>query len=108
MYWKTLPREEREAWEAKAVIAQAEHRKRYLDWRFRPGANVMARSKFKDGGGGGPTRRGRPQAKDPPDRGGDYDEPGAEVEDCGDEEMSGKASPCSFITLNPKPFGNRS
>src|ERR1700722_6324905 len=51
MYWKTLPREEREQWEAKAVIAQAEHRKKYPDWRFRPGANAMAKLKVKDGPG---------------------------------------------------------
>lgn len=51
MYWKTLPREERETWEAKAIVAQAEHRKRYPDWRFRPGANALAKLKIKDGGG---------------------------------------------------------
>ena len=48
-YWKTLPREEREVWEAKALVAQAEHRKRYPDWRFRPGANAFAKLKVKDG-----------------------------------------------------------
>ncbi|KAH7887211.1 hypothetical protein F5I97DRAFT_1119716 [Phlebopus sp. FC_14] len=48
-YWKTLPREEREVWEAKALVAQAEHRKRYPDWRFRPGANALAKLKIKDG-----------------------------------------------------------
>ncbi|KAG8217024.1 hypothetical protein J3R82DRAFT_7340 [Butyriboletus roseoflavus] len=48
-YWKTLPREEREVWEAKALVAQAEHRKRYPDWRFRPGANALAKLKVKDG-----------------------------------------------------------
>ncbi|KAI6097251.1 hypothetical protein F5141DRAFT_474029 [Pisolithus sp. B1] len=48
-YWKTLPREEREVWEAKAVVAQAEHRRRYPDWRFRPGANALAKLKVKDG-----------------------------------------------------------
>lgn len=48
-YWKTLPREEREVWEAKAVVAQAEHRRRYPDWRFRPGANAHAKLKVKDG-----------------------------------------------------------
>ncbi|KAF8431081.1 hypothetical protein L210DRAFT_3651334 [Boletus edulis BED1] len=48
-YWKTLPREEREVWEAKALFAQAEHRKRYPDWRFRPGANALAKVKVKDG-----------------------------------------------------------
>jgi hypothetical protein len=51
LYWKTLPREEREIWEAKALVAQAEHRKRYPDWRFRPGANALAKLKVKDGGG---------------------------------------------------------
>src|SRR3984885_12562267 len=51
MYWKTLPREEREVWEAKALVAQAEHRKRYPDWRFRPGANALAKLKVKDGPG---------------------------------------------------------
>jgi len=50
-YWKTLPREEREVWEAKALVAQAEHRKRYPDWRFRPGANALAKLKVKDGPG---------------------------------------------------------
>jgi hypothetical protein len=81
-----------QAWEAKAVIAQVEHRKCYPYWWFRPGANAMARLKFKNGGGRGPTRRGQPQAKNPPDRsGGEDDEPRAEVEDFGDEDMSGKA-----------------
>ena len=51
--WKALPREEREIWEAKAVVAQAEHRKKYPDWRFRPSANALA--KVKDG----PKRRSR-------------------------------------------------
>lgn len=51
MYWKTLPREEREIWEAKALVAQAEHRKRYPDWRFRPGSNALAKLKVKDGPG---------------------------------------------------------
>lgn len=53
-----LPREEREAREAKAVIAQAEHMKRYPDGRLRLGANAVAKLKFKDGGSGGPNRRG--------------------------------------------------
>lgn len=52
-YWKALPREEREVWEAKAIVAQAEHRKKYPDWRFRPSANALA--KVKDG----PKRRSR-------------------------------------------------
>jgi hypothetical protein len=57
MLWKTLPREEREIWEAKALVAQAEHRKRYPDWRFRPGANALAKLKVKDGGGAGNHRK---------------------------------------------------
>lgn len=56
-YWKTLPREEREVWEAKALVAQAEHRKRYPDWRFRPGANALAKLKVKDGPGIANRRR---------------------------------------------------
>ncbi|TDL25393.1 hypothetical protein BD410DRAFT_744153 [Rickenella mellea] len=46
MYWKNLPPQEREVWERKALAAQAEHRRRYPDWRFRP-ANGIA--KVKDG-----------------------------------------------------------
>jgi len=56
-YWKALPREEREVWEAKAIVAQAEHRKRYPDWRFRPGANALA--KVKDGPKRRSNRKGR-------------------------------------------------
>ena len=48
--WKTLPPAERELWEKRAVQAQAEHRARYPDWRFRPGTNVdaLAKRKTKD------------------------------------------------------------
>ena len=42
--WKQLPTEEREKWEARAVDAQAEHRTRYPDWRFRPGANARLKA----------------------------------------------------------------
>ncbi|KAL4064694.1 hypothetical protein V8B97DRAFT_1987110 [Scleroderma yunnanense] len=59
-YWKTLSREEREVWEAKALVAQAEHRKRYPDWRFRPGANALAKLKVKDGPS--PNRRRHSQS----------------------------------------------
>lgn len=62
-YWKTLPREEREIWEAKALVAQAEHRKRYPDWRFRPGANALAKLKVKDGPGTANRRRNNATAK---------------------------------------------
>ncbi|KAK2462625.1 hypothetical protein APHAL10511_005358 [Amanita phalloides] len=48
--WKALPREERERWEREAVAAQAEHRRKYPDWRFRPGANtVPTKFRIKDG-----------------------------------------------------------
>jgi len=48
--WKTLPPAERQLWEKRAVQAQAEHRARYPDWRFRPGTNVdaIAKRKTKD------------------------------------------------------------
>ncbi|KAJ7767285.1 hypothetical protein B0H16DRAFT_1716906 [Mycena metata] len=36
-YWHALPPAERARWEDKARLAQAEHRRRYPDWRFRPG-----------------------------------------------------------------------
>ncbi len=52
-----MPREEREIWEAKAIVALAEHRKKYPDWRFRPGANAL--SKVKDG----PRRRNNKKGK---------------------------------------------
>ncbi|KAI0783776.1 hypothetical protein C8Q75DRAFT_686535, partial [Abortiporus biennis] len=60
-YWKSLPREEREVWEAKAIVAQAEHRKKYPDWRFRPAANALA--KVKDGPRRRSNRKGRGQAE---------------------------------------------
>ncbi|KAJ7041842.1 hypothetical protein C8F04DRAFT_946800 [Mycena alexandri] len=36
-YWHALAPAERARWEDKARLAQAEHRRRYPDWRFRPG-----------------------------------------------------------------------
>lgn len=54
-YWKALPQEERERWEKEAVAAQAEHRRKYPDWRFRPGANA----KFRIKGPSTATRRQR-------------------------------------------------
>ncbi|KAG6909565.1 hypothetical protein DXG01_016813 [Tephrocybe rancida] len=68
IYWKTLPKSQRDEWEAKAANALVEHRKRYPDWRFRPASNANAnantqnKSKAKEGG-----RRTRAK-KDPPDR----------------------------------------
>ncbi|KAG6841648.1 hypothetical protein C0991_008633 [Blastosporella zonata] len=68
MYWKTLPQSQRAEWEAKAAQALLEHRRRYPDWRFRPGSNGNGngngKPKAKDG-----ARRTRAK-KDPPDRGG--------------------------------------
>ncbi|KAG6888495.1 hypothetical protein C0992_008398 [Termitomyces sp. T32_za158] len=79
MFWKNLPKSERDTWEAKAAQAQVEHRRRYPDWRFQPGANAAANAKeiryVLDGDGGGRrrlrTRIGIGGTKDPPDRGGD-------------------------------------
>ena len=63
--WKKLSPNEREKWEAEAVAAQAQHRAMYPDWRFRPGANALAKLKIKDGGT--TTRRRSARVKDPPD-----------------------------------------
>lgn len=66
--WKTLPPAERQLWEKRAVQAQADHRARYPDWRFRPGTNVdaIAKRKTKDKNKDRPpTRRRRnPNARD--------------------------------------------
>ncbi|KAI0353849.1 hypothetical protein OH77DRAFT_1406116, partial [Trametes cingulata] len=59
--WKALPREERKVWEAKAVVALAEHRKKYPDWRFKPAANALA--KVKDGPRKRGNRKGRGQSE---------------------------------------------
>ncbi|KAL1948689.1 hypothetical protein VTO73DRAFT_10495 [Trametes versicolor] len=59
--WKALPREERMVWEAKAVTALAEHRKKYPDWRFKPAANALA--KVKDGPRKRGNRKGRGQSE---------------------------------------------
>ncbi|KAF8805108.1 hypothetical protein BYT27DRAFT_7224879 [Phlegmacium glaucopus] len=64
--WKKLSPDEREKWEAEAVAAQAQHRAMYPDWRFRPGANALAKLKIKDGGTT-TTRRRSARVKDPPD-----------------------------------------
>ncbi|PIL22996.1 transcription factor [Ganoderma sinense ZZ0214-1] len=59
--WKALPREERQVWEAKAIVALAEHRKKYPDWRFKPAANALA--KVKDGPRKRGNRKGRGQSE---------------------------------------------
>lgn len=48
-------------WEAKAVTALAEHRKKYPDWRFKPAANALA--KVKDGPRKRSNRKGRGQSE---------------------------------------------
>ncbi|RXW18287.1 hypothetical protein EST38_g7566 [Candolleomyces aberdarensis] len=56
-YWKALSPEERAEWEAKAVVAQEEHRQQYPDWRFRPGPYpVGGKVKAKEGGTGSRRR----------------------------------------------------
>lgn len=63
--WKKLSPDERGKWEAEAVAAQAQHRAMYPDWRFRPGANALAKLKVKDGGTALHRRSAR--VKEPPD-----------------------------------------
>ncbi|KAJ7111793.1 high mobility group box domain-containing protein [Mycena epipterygia] len=43
-YWHALPPAERARWEDKARAAQAEHRRRYPDWRFRPGNGKVCKA----------------------------------------------------------------
>ncbi|KAF9524966.1 hypothetical protein CPB83DRAFT_860322 [Crepidotus variabilis] len=57
MYWKKLTPAEKEKWEAQALVAQEEHRARYPDWRFRPGANAMAKLKVGEGSTAASRRR---------------------------------------------------
>ncbi|KAG7451557.1 uncharacterized protein BT62DRAFT_916534 [Guyanagaster necrorhizus] len=54
MYWRALTNEEKQEWEDKAKVALEEHRRRYPDWRFRPGVNGG-----RGRGRGGRGRRGR-------------------------------------------------
>ena len=51
-----MPDDERKVWEAKAAAALCEHRKKYPDWRFRPG---NAPTKVKDGTKKRTSKRGR-------------------------------------------------
>ncbi len=48
-------------WEAKAIVALADHRKKYPDWRFKPAANALA--KVKDGPRKRGNRKGRRQTE---------------------------------------------
>ncbi|KAG5719798.1 Repressor ROX1 [Termitomyces sp. T112] len=120
-YWKALPKSEHDAWEAKAVEAQLEHRRRFPDWRFSPGANAAANAKVKryvvdSGGGGDPGggwggtdggggRRRRSvsmsmrirAAKDPPDDDADEDDEddGVDVVDDDDDDSDYEEGPSS-------------
>ena len=60
MYWKSLPEDQRKVWEAKAAAALSEHRKKYPDWRFRPGNTP---NKVKDGTKKRTSKRGRGEAE---------------------------------------------
>jgi hypothetical protein len=71
-------------------VTQAEHRNRYPDWQFWPGANAVARPRLGDGGGG-PGRRGRMQAGGLLDRGGG--EAGAEDADAEETPSEAKGRP---------------
>ncbi|KAI0063735.1 hypothetical protein BV25DRAFT_354197 [Artomyces pyxidatus] len=87
--WKTLPREEREHWEAEAVKAQAEHRARYPHWRFRPAANALAKvkDKIKDGP---PARRRKNRKGEDDEGGGGGVRKKIKVEKVGDKERCAK------------------
>ncbi|KAG6844181.1 hypothetical protein H0H87_009124 [Tephrocybe sp. NHM501043] len=69
MVWKSLPQTERDEWEVKAQHALLEHRRRYPDWRFRPGANAAASAKGSRGKLKLKDARKREGVKDPPDKG---------------------------------------
>ncbi|GJE85367.1 HMG domain-containing protein [Phanerochaete sordida] len=56
-YWKTLSPEQKQVWEAKAIVALADHRKKYPDWRFRTTSNAL--TKVKDG----PKRKNNKKAR---------------------------------------------
>ncbi|PPQ99010.1 hypothetical protein CVT24_003492 [Panaeolus cyanescens] len=55
--WKKLSAEQRSHWEAQAVIAQAEHRAKYPDWRFSPGSNAQVKREHKEASASGNTRK---------------------------------------------------
>ncbi|KAF9476868.1 hypothetical protein BDN70DRAFT_934689 [Pholiota conissans] len=99
--WKQLPPEEREKWEAKAVVAQAEHRAHYPDWRFRPGANAMAKLKVKDGLAAGTSRRrtARSRTKDAPPAEEDAQSAGSETKGKGKDKGKGKAKVSHTVSL---------
>ncbi|KAF9047833.1 hypothetical protein BJ165DRAFT_1583068 [Panaeolus papilionaceus] len=55
--WKKLSAQERSHWEAQAVIAQAEHRAKYPDWRFSPGSNAQVKREHKEAAASTSTRK---------------------------------------------------
>ncbi|KAJ7635214.1 hypothetical protein FB45DRAFT_911073 [Roridomyces roridus] len=92
-YWHALPPEERARWEDKARAAQAEHRRRYPDWRFRPGngKNPFTSAKPK-GRRKGRIKDGGDDDDDPPDKDIIQDrDNGGDGEDAGDEGQHGDA-----------------
>ncbi|KAL5481150.1 hypothetical protein ACEPAI_10091 [Sanghuangporus weigelae] len=58
--WRALPAAERAVWESRARAAQAEHRAKYPDWRFRPenASGPGSGGAFWTGGGGGGSTMG--------------------------------------------------
>ena len=55
-----MPDDQRKVWEAKAAAALSEHRKKYPDWRFRPGNSP---TKVKDGTKKRTSKKGRVEAE---------------------------------------------
>ncbi|KAI3616774.1 hypothetical protein WG66_004257 [Moniliophthora roreri] len=95
-YWRQLPPSERAEWEAKAKIAQAEHREKYPDWRFRLNGSGRPSSGAGGGRGGGRSRgrgggrraRGRLKSsgRGGGDVGGSVDAGGEELDEVEDED----------------------
>jgi HMG (high mobility group) box len=52
--WQNMPHEERQFWHCKAKTAQAEHKRKFPDYAFRP-SHVKAKGGAGGGGGGGST-----------------------------------------------------
>ncbi|KAJ6577011.1 hypothetical protein DFH09DRAFT_1311022 [Mycena vulgaris] len=85
-YWHALPPSERARWEDKARAAQAEHRRRYPDWRFRPGNSSGGNAHASGSGNGKPKGRRKGRIKD----GGGDDEPEPLGEDDAEEPEGDK------------------
>lgn len=52
--WQNMPHEERQFWHSKAKVAQAEHKRKFPDYAFRP-SHVKSKGGAGGGGGGGGT-----------------------------------------------------